>query len=298
MLPENRIINALWVGNNLSMLEMLTLHSFTSNGHVVHLWVYETIFNTLPSEVVLKDANLIIPAKEIFVRKHLDPVAGVGKGSLGAPFSDLFRYKLLYEIGGWWVDMDVTCLKPLDVTEPYFFRDHLFLDVIGNVIKCPKGSELMHRTYEVVKSTCDEDTLDWLLPNKILVNNIRELGLLKYKKHGISNKDEWNETKRFITKRTEIPKDWIVIHWTNEEWRMHGIYKNSIRTWNSTLGDLIEKYKVPHTNPNYLKLIINEISFFSPKQKIIHLIHIIYYFFSGHFLYYWKKIIRAKNRKE
>ena len=37
-------------------------------------------------------------------------------GSLAA-FSNLFRYKLLLERGGWWVDTDVICLRPFRVRD-------------------------------------------------------------------------------------------------------------------------------------------------------------------------------------
>ena len=298
MTEENRIIHALWVGKTLSLIELLTLYSFTHHGHIIYLWTYGEIETALPPGVIIQDANLIIPEKEIFYKKDKDPVAGVGKGSIGAPFSDLFRYKLLYEYGGWWVDMDVTCLKPLDISEPYFFRGHLILDVIGNVIKCPKGSELMRRTYREVKETCDEHTREWLLPNKILNKHIHELDLMRYKQVNVSNKDEWAETKTYILKNTRIPEKWMIIHWTNEEWRMNKIDKNHIRIHNSALGSLLLQYKVPCRQPNVLKRMRNEIIFFSPVRKAFQLSKKIYYFFGGHIKYWVEKLIFHKHGKK
>lgn len=288
MTEDNRIVNALWVGRTLSLIELLTLYSFTYHGHIVHLWTYDTILTPLPPGVILKDANDIIPESEIFYKKHKDPVAGVGKGSIGAPFSDLFRYKLLYEYGGWWVDMDVTCLKPLNISEPYFFREHLILDVIGNVLKCPKGSDLMKRTYEEVKTTCDENTVDWLLPNKILNRHILELGLIHFKRTGVSNIDEWNETMEYIRKKSEIPAAWLVIHWTNEEFRMNKIDKNHLRLANSTLGSLLMKYNVPVEKRKSLKVLRNEIILLNPVKRTKEFIMKIFYFFYSHIIYYFK----------
>jgi len=50
------------------------------------------------------DGNQIIPEHEAFTYKN-----GPGSGSYSA-FSNLFRYKLLAQKGGWWIDMDMVCL--------------------------------------------------------------------------------------------------------------------------------------------------------------------------------------------
>jgi hypothetical protein len=260
---DNRIVHGLWIGNRLSDIEILTLRSFIHQGHEFHLWIYEPISN-IPGQVVTRDANQVIPAKDIIVRKYNDPVTGVGKGSVGAPFSDMFRYKLLYEYGGWWVDMDMTCLKPLQIEEPYFFRNHLFLEIIGNVMKCPKGSELMRRTYQEARETCDENTLDWLLPNKILNKHIRELGLIGYKRSDISNRDEWPETKKYIRTRARIPDEWYLIHWMNEEWRVNGIDKAHIRQRFSTLGELMKQNGVETGKKSFRKMLHNELMLVKP----------------------------------
>jgi MoaA/NifB/PqqE/SkfB family radical SAM enzyme len=283
---DNKIINGLWIGNRLSILEMLTLKSFVFYGHTFHLWTYNKIENQLQEGVVIRDANQIIPENEIIVRKFNDPVTGVGKGSVGAPFSDMFRYKLLYEYGGWWVDMDVTCLKPLNIEAPYYFRDHLTLDVIGNVMKCPKGSELMKRTYEEVKSTCNENTLDWLLPNKILSKHINQLNLMKYKTVGVSNLDDWNETVKFIRSNRPFPKNWAVIHWSNEEWRMNKIDKNNLRLRNSALGNLIKEYKIETGKPVFHKKISNEIALSRPTLCIKKA----FWYFLGHFKWWYNHL--------
>lgn len=300
--PENMVVHGLWIGTRLSCIELLTIQSFIFHGHDFHLWVYEKIEN-LPEKVTTRDANLIIPREDIIIRKFNDPVTGVGKGSVGAPFSDLFRYKLLYEHGGWWVDMDVTCLKPLQFEEPYFFRDHLLLDVIGNVMKCPIGSELMLETFNEAKAVCDENTLDWLLPNKILNKQIRELDLMKFRKNDVSNRDEWPETKEYIRKLKKIPSHWHFIHWSNEEWRMNGLEKEHLRFKNTTLGFLLDKYKIPLSKPEYLKMLKNDIIlarpfrirlpllFYSESFKKVYWfiqkhLNKIYWYIHGHIKYY------------
>jgi len=238
---ENLIVHGLWVGSLLSKIELLTIHSFLKHGHQFHLWVYEKLENKLPDGVIVRDANEIIPKEKIFRRKFNDPSCGVGKGSVGSPFADWFRYKLLYEHGGWWTDMDITCLKPLDFADAYLFREHDKVSVIGNVMKVPRNSELMKITAQKVESQCNENTIDWLLPNKLLAESIQQLGLSGFIRKNISNRDIWQETEKFIFKNHSLPEEWYVIHWMNEEWRMRGIDKNNVSP-DSTLGNLLYHY--------------------------------------------------------
>ena len=117
------IIHGLWIGNTLSRLELLTLRSFVHWGHEFHLWLYDDLQTAVPRGVCLRDARSVLPRARIFHKRQRDPETGVGQGS-ASPFSDLFRYKLLYEYGGIWSDMDITCLRPFDFAEDYMFRAH------------------------------------------------------------------------------------------------------------------------------------------------------------------------------
>ncbi|MCB9186639.1 MAG: hypothetical protein H6601_07825 [Flavobacteriales bacterium] len=251
MLEENRVINSLWIGSNLSSLELLTLNSFVAKGHEFHLWVYEDLKVDLPKGVVAKDANEIITRDRVFQRKLADPNYGIGKGSFGSPFSDLFRYYLLYQVGGWWVDMDVTCLKPFNCQKPYFFRSHPILPMIGNVMKTPKGSELMKRTYEQTLSECSESTKEWLKPNKILNTHLAQLGLSSYIQPDLGNHDWWEDVAPYLRKAQSVPKEWIFIHWMNEEWRNREINKFEAIE-GSVYQLLLANYGIPHRPLRFL----------------------------------------------
>ena len=69
MQQSNRTINGLWIGKQLSPIELLTLHSFVRHGHHFHLWVYEELDHQLPANVYLRDANQIIPQQQVFKKK-------------------------------------------------------------------------------------------------------------------------------------------------------------------------------------------------------------------------------------
>lgn len=224
---DNRVVNGLWIGNRLSPLELLTIRSFLRHGHEFHLWVYDDLETPLPKGVVLENAEQILPRSRIFRQREIDPETGVGHLSLG-PFSDLFRYKLLYEKGGWWVDMDVTCLRPLNFKTDYVFRPHR-VGVVANIAKCPAGSALMKMTYEQVEREINENT-PWLLPNRILSANVMQLKLDHFSYPDICNPDSWREAiEPLIFSDKPLPSHWYAIHWGNEMWRTlqvsGGVYK-------------------------------------------------------------------------
>lgn len=125
-------IQSLWIGNALTNLEKLCAQSFMDHGHAFHLYTYGNL-KGIPAGVVIKDGNEILPADKIF--RH--------KGGSVAGFADWFRYALLAGHGGWWVDMDVVCIRP------FTFGGDLVLEEGGDglytnsVIRAPKGHPLM-----------------------------------------------------------------------------------------------------------------------------------------------------------
>jgi hypothetical protein len=166
------IVNGLWIQGNLSSLEQLTIHSYIANGFTFRLWTYEPGKINAPGNTEVRDAAEILPADLIF-RYHNINIHGHGKGSY-AGFSDIFRYKLLYEHGGIWTDMDITCLKAFDITEDYFFRYHHKVGAVGNFMKCPPKSDLMKWCFEHAREKVTEHNNDWMLPIIILNEGIQK----------------------------------------------------------------------------------------------------------------------------
>ena len=216
---HNKIIHGMWFGKTLSRLELLTIRSFVRCGHDFHLWAYDDLSAfEFPRGVVVRDAEEIIRRNKVFAKSDIDAETGVGRNSIGAPFSDLFRYKLLSEHGGIWVDMDVTCLRPFDFADDYVFRPHR-IGVVGSILKCPKGSRLMRDVYDETLSTVDAQS-DYLAPNRILTKHVEQAGLASSIVENISNPDHWMEYIRpLIEGRGAISDEWYAIHWINEMWR-------------------------------------------------------------------------------
>ena len=229
----NTDFHSLWIGTKLGSSELLTLHSFLEHDHEIHLWTYNEIKN-VPKGITIRDANLIIPESNVFKYSESGKIDW-GKGSY-AGFSDVFRYKLLYEYGGWWIDMDVTCLKKFDIEDDYFFRNHWLLPVVGNIMKCPKGSELMLRCYERAVVEVKEDNTDWHKPITILNEEIEKLNLMKYRRLGLFNLDMQHTIKSYLDNDYPFPKDWMGVHWINSS---KFSYKRG-----SSFHKLLKKYKL------------------------------------------------------
>jgi len=100
-----------WHGPPLSRIERLCMSSFVAHGHAVQLHVYEEP-KRVPAGVTIRDATAVLPREQLFVHR--------ASGSL-AVFADWFRYSLLAEHGGLWVDTDMVCLRPFDHAGPEIF---------------------------------------------------------------------------------------------------------------------------------------------------------------------------------
>src|SRR5215510_11709553 len=150
---DNRVVQGLWIGPELSTMEQLSIASFLGNGHEYHLYVYDEVRN-IPAGTLIKDATEILPASGIFQYKHSPSYAG---------FANYFRYKLLFERGGWWVDVDVVCLRPFDFQQEHVFATEIFREgevVSSGIIKAPAGSAAMEYAWNVCRGK-NPESLKW-----------------------------------------------------------------------------------------------------------------------------------------
>ena len=114
----------------------MCLRSFLDQGHAFQLYTYSPQLQ-VPSGVQLRDAAELFDRREYFTYKK-----GKGAGSHAA-FSNLFRYKLLADRGGWWVDTDVVCLSSeIPAFDEFFaFQEHNVVN--GAVLFFRRGDPLM-----------------------------------------------------------------------------------------------------------------------------------------------------------
>jgi hypothetical protein len=108
-----QLFQSFWWGGPLSPYEWLSLKSFVDFGHDFDLYSFDPHI-AVPARVRVRDAAELAAREEFFVYER-----GFGKGS-PAGFANLFRYYLLAERGGWWVDTDVVCLSDAIPDYPQF----------------------------------------------------------------------------------------------------------------------------------------------------------------------------------
>jgi len=129
-------IQSLWIGE-LGTMEKLCIKSFLANGHPFHLYTYGEL-EGVPEGTTVMNASEILPKGDVASFPTLQQ------------FADYFRYKLLYERGGWWMDMDTVCLRPFEFKQDYVFARVVATNrpmVYNGFIKVPAKSEIMYNCY-------------------------------------------------------------------------------------------------------------------------------------------------------
>jgi Alpha 1,4-glycosyltransferase conserved region/Glycosyltransferase sugar-binding region containing DXD motif len=218
-------INSLWIGRPLSLIEQLSITSFLRNGCEYHLYCYENIKN-VPDGVIIRNATEILPASEIFYYSSRE-----GRGSVAA-FANLFRYKLLLERGGWWVDADVVCLRPFNFEEPIVFageRGAAGNQITNAIIKLPRGHDVAQQCYETARRE-DRAKLVWGKTGPLLLNRIvSENSLQDFVKPPDVfcplNYWEWESllSENSILSRQLTSGQSYTVHLWHEMWRRGGI---------------------------------------------------------------------------
>ena len=137
----NKTVYSLWMGPDLSIIEILSIMSFLKNGHKYILYTYGDIKN-IPNGVEVRDGSKIL-SEDCFQKVKINC-----PDKYYTTFANWFRCEMLYCHGGWWVDLDIICLKYLDFTSPYVFSQFNQIDDMGNqmvnngIIKSPSRTSI------------------------------------------------------------------------------------------------------------------------------------------------------------
>jgi hypothetical protein len=257
---DQQPVQSLWIGKQLSKVEQLCIQSFLDHGHDFHLYTYEEL-NNVPAGAQIHDARAIIAEDKIFRFKE-----GWGKGSVSG-FADLFRLLLLKEKGGWWVDMDIICLKPFLFNQETIICSSYegeYGSLANNcVIKAPKDSPLIDYCIDELAKT-DIQNMSFgsagpflfqkavkelrseslILPyqyfNPISWKFIGELLLGK-----MTSANKLKEYVRPMMKPDTMPgrrinADSYAVHFWNEVWNANGFDKNGSYA-NSSLFEILKR---------------------------------------------------------
>lgn len=229
-------------------MEQLSISSFIRHGHEYHLYVYEDI--DVPQGTVLKNADEILSRSQVFKDRTLDSFAN---------FSDIFRYKLVLERGGYWADTDTICLRSINFQSDYVFATERTENgtaerikygatwVCGGVIKAPAGCEIMQYCYETSMLKACGDYAWWELGPPMITEAVIKLGLAKH----------------VVSYKTFVPIDWwdwkyIISERLSARLRlrlklMNGVY--AVHLWNSMwTRDKANKDSTYHSKCLYEKL--------------------------------------------
>jgi mannosyltransferase OCH1-like enzyme len=234
----NEVIQGLWIGSELSIMEQLSVASFLQNGHEYHLYVYDELKN-VPVSTVIKDANEILPASRIFQYKNRPSYAG---------FANFFRYKLLLGRGGWWVDLDVICLKPFDLPDDYVFSSELDKEdevIASGIIKAPAGSNVMTYAWKVCEQKDPQQLIWGETGPQLMTEAVRTFSLEHYiKPYRFFSPLRYSEWRRVLGRDADglLHDDSYAIHLWNEMWRLAGQDKNAKYNENCLYERLKRKY--------------------------------------------------------
>lgn len=231
------VIQGLWIGGELSVIEKLSIASFLKNGHRVHLYTYEGVTGA-PEGTEIMDGREILGADRIFKYKREGSYAG---------FSNVFRYKLLLERGQYWADLDVVCLRPFTLDREYVFSgaySRRWFGLGGReqfiqscVIRTPPGAPVMKYCYDMASAKVP-DQLVWgeIGPN-LLQSAVRSHNLTRFvSRNRQFSTIDWRLMGSFVS-----GDPWVAwssrlkpiifrpyaTHLYNEMWRQNGLDKNA-----------------------------------------------------------------------
>ena len=233
------MIQGLWIGPELSVMEQLSIGSFLKNGHEYHLYTYDQL-PKVPPGTVIRDANEILPRSSIFQYRDQASYAG---------FSNFFRYKLLLERGGWWADTDLVCIIPFNFTEAHVFGSEMCDGrevVASGILKAPAGSEAMAYAWTVCQSK-DPAKLRWGETGpKLVAEVVDKYSLHRYvKPHHIFCPIaylDWRDVLRPESRELLYETSYAVHLW-NEMWRAAGQDKNAAYDPNCLYEQLKRQYR-------------------------------------------------------
>jgi hypothetical protein len=243
-------INLFWDKQPLTKLENLSLLSYSNYCRDINIFTYdESIFKDYRRVFKVINANEIIPEQEKFYYSG----NGDCPSNSVVGFSDIFRYKLLYDVGGWYSDFDVTCLNSFDIYdhEDTVLRPHYKYGAISNICKFKQGDAILKVLYDTTVSEIHNNNNNWCKPLEIFDKVIKDN---KYQRFvvdkGIFGNDNFNESTHHLLNSSMRDVDisgMLAIHWcrsaiTTGQWSSSQYYDTDNPAPGTLLSLLYTKY--------------------------------------------------------
>jgi glycosyl transferase-like sugar-binding protein len=232
---------SLWVGGELSPLEQVSIASFLAHGYSYHLYTYEDVAS-VPKGADIRDANQILPASAIFAYR-----LGTHAGSLAA-FADWFRYRLLAERGGWWVDTDVVCLRPFTLNRPVVLASERTRSggwlVTPMLMRLPPGHRLLEQCCREAERI-DKPSIQWgAIGPPMFDRVVRSLKLEEWicPPDYFAPLDWWHAAALLEPEGYSPPQESFALHLWNERWRVENLDKTGLHSPLSAYERLKDRY--------------------------------------------------------
>ena len=242
------MFQSFWCGDSLSPYEVACMRSFVDNGHRFVLYTYQKDLR-VPEGVERRDAAALIEPEAYFT------YGGAAAGS-HALFSNLFRYKLLTDRGGWWVDTDVVCLSH---EIPCFEIFAAFEDtgrINGAVLRLPKGHPVARNALH--KSQVVRERAQWGELGPELVTELFEThGLASfvqpmpvcYPIHYTEAIDLLRPSRTHVLR--ERVRGSLFLHLWNEMFRLEQVDKMKLPPAGSLLREIFDRHPCEAWNGEY-----------------------------------------------
>jgi Glycosyltransferase sugar-binding region containing DXD motif len=166
------IVQSFWHGD-VSTMERLSAASFAAHGHELHVYAFGDL-RGLPPSAVVRDAAEITPPRRRRAAVYRD-----SRGSFSS-FANMFRYKLILERGGWWVDLDTICLRPFDLPQEHVFATEPDGTIANGTFRASAGSPVMEYAYEECRSLGRRRRKWGTTGPRLLAEAVKACGLERY----------------------------------------------------------------------------------------------------------------------
>lgn len=129
------MLNSLWIGERLPVIEQICALSMLAQGHRLRIFTYGPLRN-VPEGIEIADANDIVPRDDIL--KYAKP--GFKHKQMA---SNIFRYRMMAQDCGIWVDLDMLLLKPIEPSRTSIFGLESANSINTAVLYLPQNHELL-----------------------------------------------------------------------------------------------------------------------------------------------------------
>jgi hypothetical protein len=164
-------IGMLWIGNPLTKIELISLHSFLYYNHDVTVYLYDQSIE-LPDGIKKADANKIVDESKVFTLYNSV-----------STFSDFFRYNMIKKTGKTWADIDTICVSKDWDFKSKTYASYIGQDVCTGVLSIDKDEEVLDFLIENssnIYNKLHEETLNYRIIGSILLTEaFKKFDLMK-----------------------------------------------------------------------------------------------------------------------